>query len=103
MNLSLKRGIASALICALMGLNGCESDDYARLYNAQPKAPSMDWEAIEGLDHLGPTVVDLGTNFGAWSERAERIELLLLGLFLCEGSRFVFYPKRRLGGLLSCQ
>ena len=42
-----------------------------------PKAPSLDAAAIEHLEHLGPTLVDKGVNFGVYCERAERIEVLL--------------------------
>ena len=37
----------------------------------------MDAAEIERLEHLGPTLIDKGVNFGVYSERAERIELLL--------------------------
>ncbi len=63
---------ASALLAA-----GCASDDYVRLYHVQPKHPDLAWEDIGALEHLGPTVFDRGVNFGLYSARAERVELLL--------------------------
>ncbi len=58
-------------------LLGCASSDYARLYAAQDKAPSLDWGAIEALDHMGATIIDGGVNFATWSARATRVELLV--------------------------
>ena len=58
-------------------LLSCASENYPRLYHLEPKAPSLSWEAIENLDHMGPTIVDRGINFAVYSENATRIELLL--------------------------
>src|SRR5688572_27963414 len=58
-------------------LVACGPTDTAKLYKASPKAPTFDAASIEALNHLGPTVIDQGVNFGVYSERAERIELLL--------------------------
>jgi glycogen operon protein len=55
----------------------CAKEDYARLYHTESKAPSIDAKAIENLDTLGPTLADKGVNFSVYSERAERLELLL--------------------------
>lgn len=55
----------------------CGPTDTARLYQTSPYAPTLDPAAIERLEHLGPTLIDKGVNFGVYSERAERIELLL--------------------------
>ncbi len=57
--------------------HGCASEEYPRLYTVQDKAPSLTWDAIESMDHMGPTLIDGGTNFTVYSERAERVELLL--------------------------
>ncbi|MEQ1502599.1 MAG: alpha-amylase family glycosyl hydrolase [Myxococcota bacterium] len=56
---------------------GCASSDYTRLYFTRDKAESLEWDAIGALDHLGPTVIDDGVNFGVFSANAERVELLL--------------------------
>src|SRR5688500_5557162 len=56
---------------------GCMSDEYTRLYFTRDKAESLDWDAIGNLDHLGPTLIDKGVNFGVYAENAERIEVLL--------------------------
>src|SRR5687767_9407737 len=55
----------------------CAKDDYVRLYASHDKAPSLKAEDIEALKHLGPTLIDRGVNFGVYSERATRLELLL--------------------------
>lgn len=55
----------------------CGPTTSARLYQTQDKAPSLDAQKIENLDHMGPTLIDKGVNFAVFSERAERIELLL--------------------------
>ncbi|MFO0601322.1 MAG: alpha-amylase family glycosyl hydrolase, partial [Myxococcaceae bacterium] len=55
----------------------CPPTDTAKLYKTSPKAPSLDATEIQNLEHLGPTLVDQGVNFGVYSENAERIELLL--------------------------
>lgn len=51
--------------------------DYVQLYASEPKAPSLTEQGIQNLDHLGPTLIDQGTNFGVYSENATRLELLL--------------------------
>jgi len=61
----------------LVLLAACADDDYTRLYHTQDKADDLSWEAIGNLEHLGPTVYDNGVNFGLYSARAERVELLL--------------------------
>ncbi|MBM4778111.1 MAG: glycosyl hydrolase, partial [Archangiaceae bacterium] len=55
----------------------CSPGTSARLYQIQDKAPSLDAQKIENLEHMGPTLIDKGVNFAVYSERAERIELLL--------------------------
>ena len=61
----------------VLALVACPSEDYVELYASQPIAPSLSPAAVEGLEHLGPTRIDQGVNFGVYSERAERIDLLL--------------------------
>jgi len=46
------------------------------------KAPGLEDTAIAALDHLGPKLIDnggilQGVNFGVWSQRATRVELVL--------------------------
>jgi glycogen operon protein len=55
----------------------CASEVYPRLYHVEPKAPSLEWDDIESLDHMGPVMIDRGINFAVYSEAAERIELAL--------------------------
>jgi isoamylase len=67
-----------ASFAALVALaSGCTNDDYTRLYYTEPYAPSLDPADIEALEHMGPMIVDQGVNFAVYSERAERIDLLL--------------------------
>ncbi len=63
-------------ILALVGCDGC-GGDHAQLYHTEDKAPSLDWDAVESMDHMGPTIVDQGVNFAVWSQSATRIDLLL--------------------------
>lgn len=62
------------LLCLL---SACASEDYARLYAAQEKAPSLSAQEIEALEHMGPTQIDGGINFATWSARATRMDLLV--------------------------
>jgi isoamylase len=56
---------------------GCALPEGAHLYRTADKAPSLDWSAIEALDHMGPTLIDGGVNFCTYSESATRIDLML--------------------------
>jgi len=76
-NASCVRAMALVAIAVIVGAPGCASDDYMALYSTAPKAPSLDWDAIEDLDHMGPTIIDQGVNFCVFSENATRIELAL--------------------------
>ncbi len=71
--------IAPVLALSLLaaGPLGCASEDYVRLYATRAYAPSLDPDDIEAMDYMGPTLVDDGVNFAVYSERAERIDLLL--------------------------
>ena len=62
---------------AMLLLLSCASEVYPRLYHTEPKAPTLTWDGIAALDHMGPTQVDRGINFAVYSENAERIELAL--------------------------
>jgi glycogen operon protein len=69
--------LAALLLATLFVSGACTPDDTAKLYHTEPHAPSLDPDAIANLDHLGPTIIDRGVNFGVYSERATRIDLLL--------------------------
>ena len=56
---------------------GCTTENYARLYHTEQKAPSLDWDELKDLQHMGPTIIDRGVNFVVYSENATRMELLL--------------------------
>ena len=47
------------------------------LYSTESFAPSFDEQGIKTMQHMGPVIIDEGVNFATYSERAERIELLL--------------------------
>jgi isoamylase len=69
-------------VCRLLQLSAlfllaCEPGNGARLYHTESKAPSLEAKDIEAMETLGPTLVDKGVNFSVYSERAERIEVLL--------------------------
>ena len=67
-----------ALIVFFSAFVACgEGDGTARLYHTEPIAPSLTQQGVEALDHLGPTLTDLGVNFSVYSEHATRIDLLL--------------------------
>jgi pullulanase/glycogen debranching enzyme len=72
---SLSQRTLAFILWAL--LYSCANDNYVRLYHTEPKAPSYNAQDIEALNLLGPTLVDKGVNFGVYSERAERMEVLL--------------------------
>ena len=67
--------IAAAVLIVACDGDGCDSG--AQLYQTADRAPSLKEDAIAQLDHLGPTLIDDGINFGVYSAHAERIELLL--------------------------
>ena len=71
--------VMSPLFAALLAISACGGDEEETpsLYDTQAIAPSLDAESVAALDHLGPTLIDLGTNFGVFSANAERVELLL--------------------------
>lgn len=66
----------------LAGCKGCQDQAcYTQLYRTEPIAPGLEAAAVEALDYLGPTLIDQGcakgVNFGAYSERGTRVDLLL--------------------------
>jgi glycogen operon protein len=74
----MRRSDVLAGICLSLSLGlGCDPDTFSQSFHHEPHAPSITPSSIEALDTLGPTVVDGGVNFSIYSERAERIELLL--------------------------
>ncbi len=64
------------ILAGLIALS-CARKDYTRLYRTEDIAPSLLDTDVAALKHMGPTLVDRGVNFATYSERAERIELLL--------------------------
>jgi len=58
-------------------MTGCAQSEYPSMYSVSDKAPSLTWNAIANLDHMGPTIIDGGVNFAVYSENADRVELLL--------------------------
>ncbi|MCB9766342.1 MAG: glycosyl hydrolase [Alphaproteobacteria bacterium] len=62
---------------ALLTLPACAAEDYTRLYHTEATAPSLSWDDLQTMDYMGAVPVDHGVNFVVYSQRAERIELLL--------------------------
>ena len=56
---------------------GCAQADYTQLYKTSPKPPDWTDAEIANLEHPGPTILEEGVNFGVFSARATRIEVLL--------------------------
>lgn len=61
----------------LLGLLGCPTGEYARLYHTEAVAPSLTADEVAALEVMGPTVIDRGVNFAVYAAAAERLELLL--------------------------
>ncbi len=68
---------AIAVLGLLLASCGEDDSDRVRLFHAEPIPADWTPAEVESLDHLGPTVLDSGTNFGVYSENATRIDLLL--------------------------
>ena len=66
-----------SMMLAGCGSGGGGNEPTPSLYETADLAPSMSVDDVADLEHLGPTLVDLGTNFGVYSANAERVELLL--------------------------
>jgi isoamylase len=76
--------IHRALLLATVVLTSCGTSEdrcYTRLYATEAIAPGLNADAIAGLEHMGPTLVDgdcaAGVNFAVYSAHASRVELLL--------------------------
>jgi len=67
----------ASLALVSLSLAGCASSDYTRLYQTSALAPSLSWSEVETMDYMGPVLLDRGVNFVVYSERAERMEVLL--------------------------
>ena len=65
------------VLSALFAFACLEQAQAPRLYHAAPQAPSLKVADIVALQHLGPTLVDQGVNFGVYSEHATRMELAI--------------------------
>jgi glycogen operon protein len=72
---SLSRRLSAVGLLVLWG--GCAKSDYTKLYATADKAPSFTAADVAALQHLGPTLVDKGVNFGVYSEHATKVQLAL--------------------------
>jgi glycogen operon protein len=71
----MKRLVLLSTLCCLVG---CPDEEAGpQRYQTKPHAESLNAEAIQALEHMGPTLLNDGINFTVYSERAERIDLLL--------------------------
>ncbi|MCB9555196.1 MAG: glycosyl hydrolase [Deltaproteobacteria bacterium] len=77
MTKSASFGLIYLLCCSLSATSACSAADTARLYQTEPRAPSLNETSIAKLEHLGTTLIDQGANFSLYSANATRIELLL--------------------------
>jgi glycogen operon protein len=75
--MTVTRCLLAWSLAALAACAGNGAGNEPRLYATQERAPSVPAERIVALDWLGPRLVDKGVNFGVYSERATRIELLV--------------------------
>lgn len=64
-------------VASLGAACGDDQSDRIRLYHTEPLAPDLLQSEVEALDHLGPTIVEKGVNFGVFSASATRIDVLL--------------------------
>ena len=69
----------AVVVGSLLGFiaSGCAQQNYTHLYKTSPKPEAWTDAEIANLDHAGPTIVEKGVNFGVFSARAERVEVLL--------------------------
>lgn len=65
------------LIVALTWACAGPREDFFRMYDARPHAPSFTVNQIKNLEVMGPKIVDGGVNFTLYSERASRVHLLI--------------------------
>lgn len=71
----MKYTLVAAFALAFMACS--ENDDRVRLYHTEPIAPSLTRTQVEGLQAMGPTLIDGGVNFAVYSANATRMDLLL--------------------------
>ncbi len=64
-------------LIACLAIASCDDGEFRKSFPSESRAPSLSEQAITQLDHLGPTVVDGGVNFGVYSEAATAMELVL--------------------------
>ena len=69
--------VLRSLVAVWLLTAACNPDEFTQQFHNEPLAPSFSAASVEALDRLGPSVVDEGVNFGVYSERATRLELLL--------------------------
>jgi glycogen operon protein len=76
----VSRALSWALVLGFLGCSrnggGCVQETTS-LYETADLGPGLKESDVQALKHLGPTLLETGINFGVYSERAERIEILL--------------------------
>jgi glycogen operon protein len=78
MNHANLRLLPALLVLLLSGASCGESDDgRVRLYHTEPLGPGLEQVDVEALDHLGPSILETGVNFGVFSANATRVDVLL--------------------------
>jgi glycogen operon protein len=64
-------------LLALCLLAACGPSSGVRMYATSAVGPGLQAEGLQRLQHMGPTLLEKGTQFAVFSERATRMELLL--------------------------
>lgn len=75
--MKFQRIFAAALVLLVAACSPPDDDGRIRLYHTEPIGPGLEKAEVEKLDHLGPTLMDKGVNFGVYSANATRVDLLL--------------------------
>ncbi len=73
----MKYALFLSLAATLFACSPTSDPDRVRLYHDEPIAPGLEQADVEELEHLGPTLLDKGVNFGVYSANATRVDLLL--------------------------
>ena len=73
----MKNALLVVLAAAVASCSPKPDPDRVRLYHDEPLGPGLEQSAVEELEHLGPTRLEKGVNFGVYSANASRVDLLL--------------------------
>jgi glycogen operon protein len=71
------RRLALIALLAVVSCSEKPDPDRVRLYHTAPIGPGLEEVEVQELEHLGPTLLDKGVNFGVFSANATRVDVLL--------------------------